>query len=413
MKHGAFDHHSQDFALNWRAAYGQILAAGVARSESNCGFWLVSRHRDVQAVLMDPKRFSSARAEAVAAPLARGVTIPPTGSRIGFMEMDPPRSTALRKLMSPWFSQAAVDGARDRIRQISAWVIDGVIAQGACDVVADLARPVPALLILDSLGLPLDRWQRYSDTLHAAVVRAPGSRAGMAGLMADLKTIGATGAYHPAGLFAALLQADIDGARLGIDMVVELVMMLLFGGTDTTVSTIASLMLHLATHPHDRQALIDTPALIPRAVEEILRFYPPSMSTARTVTSAACIDGVHMQPGDRVLCAIAGANTDDTQFERAGEFDVTRERNPHMAFGRGIHSCLGQHLARADAQIFLQELLTRLPDFTIDTTQVVACDDRALVHGYAAMPVRFPAVGRSAAGRGAFPELTGRRLQPG
>ena len=143
-------------------------------------------------------------------------------------------------------------------------------------------------------------------------------------------------------------------------------MMLLFGGTDTTIAAIGHAMRHLAEHPEDRARLIDEPQRIPAAIEEFIRLHSPSTGVARTVTKPVEIEGTQFEPGDRVLCAINSANRDEAVFVDAESFDLDRPKRPHLAFGWGMHACLGQNLARADLRIFLTEILERLPDFQVD-----------------------------------------------
>ena len=174
------DHHSAAFARDHLEIYRRARAVSpVLQSKCHGGFSLITRYGDIRAVLQDPARFSSRRFPLSDQRLGGGVAIPPNGVRIGMIEMDPPEATDLRNLLKPWFSLAAVDAASERIGQISEWLVDTLITRGACDVVDDLARPMPSLLILDILGLPLDRWRDYGKVLHEAVAKSSGSLAGL------------------------------------------------------------------------------------------------------------------------------------------------------------------------------------------------------------------------------------------
>lgn len=273
---------------------------------------------------------------------------------------------------------------------------------------------MPSLLILDILGLPLGRWRDYGRVLHEAVAKASGSMAGLRWLAADLRSTIEAGDCDAEGLIAALVGAEIDGEPLGLDMTCELALMLLFGGTDTTVAATCHVVRHLSEHPGDRRRLIETPGLIGQAIEEILRLHSPSTGVARTVVAPVTIAGVSFAPGERVLCALNSGNRDDGAFEDADRFDLGRPRRPHLAFGTGAHACLGQNLARADLRILLTDLLAAMPDFHVDPALTVPYASTPLVNGYAAMPMRFTPrrSGPGAAASVEWPRLTAPRLRP-
>jgi cytochrome P450 len=406
------DHHSPMFAREHLALYREARAeCPVLHSDRHGGFSILTRYADIRAALRDAAHFSSGRFPAQNGRLGGGVAIPPNGMRIGMIEMDPPQQTALRDLLKPWFTIAAVEAAAPRIGQISRWLIDSLIARGSCDVVADLARPMPSLLILDVLGLPLDRWSRYGTVLHEAVAKSSGSIEGMRWLAGDLRALVAGEGYDPNGLVAAMAGAEIDGQPLGLDLVCELAMMLLFGGTDTTIAAIGHAMRHLTEYPEDRGRLIDAPVRIPAFVEELLRFYSPSTGVARTVTAPVEIGDTMFERGDRVLCAINSGNRDDATFGNGETFDMDRPKRPQLAFGWGIHACLGQNLARADLRIFLTEILERMPDFAVDLSRTEPYENVPLVSGHAVMPLAF-SPGAPLGAITPWPVLTAPRLAP-
>src|SRR5205085_12109528 len=150
------------------------------------------------------------------------------------------------------------------------------------------------------------------------------------------------------GLIAKLAVAEIDGVPLEDDLTTELTLMLLLGGMDTTIATIGHAIRHLDEHPDDRRRLMEDPALMPTAVEEVLRYYSPATAMARTVRKPVTIAGKDYGRGDRVLCAIASANQDEDAFPNAGVMDIARTPNPHLTFGTGTHRCIGMDLARAN-----------------------------------------------------------------
>ncbi|WP_016746270.1 cytochrome P450 [Rhizorhabdus wittichii] len=406
------DHHAAAFARDHLAIYRDARAhCPVLRSDAHGGFAILTRYADNRAALRNHDAFASGRIRA-GDRLGGGVAIPPNGLRIGMIEMDGAEARALRALLQPWFTIAAVEAAAPRMAQLSAWLVDRIIARGACDVVEDLAKPMPSLLILDILGLPLDRWRDYGRVLHEAVAKSSGSIDGLRWLASDLRASVERREVHPEGLIAAMIAAEVDGRPLGDALVCELAMMLLFGGTDTTIAAIGHALRHLTEHPADRAALVARPALIPAAVEEILRLYSPSTGVARTVTAPVEIGGERFEPGQRVLCAINSANRDEEMFADAERFDLDRPKRPHLAFGWGVHACLGQNLARADLRILLGELLARMPDFAVDVAASERYASIPLVNGHARMPMRFTPGTPAGTGGGELPILTAPRLRP-
>jgi cytochrome P450 len=407
------DHHGPVFARDHFAIYRQARThTPILHSPCHGGFSLLTRYQDIRTVLRDPSTFSSGRYPIDGRRLGGGVAIPPNGVRIGMIEMDPPEATVLRAVLAPWFTLRAVESASERIAQISRWLIDTIIARGACDVVRDLARPMPSILIMDILGLPLERWSDYGKVLHEAVAKSSGSMAGLRWLAADLRGAVEGETYHEDGLLAALARAEAGGRPLGVDMVCELALMLLFGGTDTTIAAIGHALRTLTQQPMTRRRLIEAPERIGPAVDEILRLHSPSTGVARTVTAPVTVGGVSFEPGDRLLCALGSANRDEDVFGDAEVFDLERPRRPHLAFGSGVHACLGQNLARTDLRILLDEILRRMPDFEIDLEHTVAYSSIPLVNGYASMPMRFTPSSPIRPNVPDWPDLTAPRLRP-
>jgi cytochrome P450 len=387
-----FDHHTAAFARNWRADYARMRESEpVAATDAHGGYVALTRYADVRRALLSPQDFACGR-DLQKHGQSGGVTIPTNPFRMGMMEMDPPESLALRRLLVPWFSARAVDAEREHIRQIVGWCIDRVIEQGRLDVVDDLANPVPALVTLDLLGLPLSNWAQYARTLHEAAYREPGSARGIAWLLDDLRaTVAARRADPPDVLTPvdALLSAEIDGQPLSEDLAVELVFMLLNGGIDTSTAIIAQALLYLSRHPGDRARLAADPSAIPAAVEEFLRFFTPGTGLARTVVRDVTVGGVQLCPGQRVFLALGSANLDPEQFPDADTVRLARDPNRHVAFGAGVHRCLGSFLAAAELATLIEEVLARLPDLCVDEAGVRPYEHIPIVAGFRAMPATF------------------------
>ncbi len=405
----AFDHHSAGFAASWRGQYRDIRATcPVMRVEAQGGFVLLTRYQDIRHVLLAPKDFASGRdleLDGLPSPVTGGVTVPANPFRMGMMEMDAPESGRLRKTLLPWFSARAVELNAVYLRDLVTWCLDRVIESGHCDVVDDLANPLPALATLDLMGLPLENWGRYARVLHGAVYREKGSARELAWLQDDLRAIVTERRASPPAVptpVDALLAAEADGVPLPTDLVVELVYMLLSGGIDTSTALIAHGLRYLSAHPELAAELREHPDLIAGAVDEMLRFFSPGTGIARTAVRDTTLGGVAISAGERVFLGVGAANTDPAAFRDPDTLDVHRgEAHRHLAFGAGVHRCLGSFLAPRQMTILLTEVLTRMPDLRVDEDAVRPYETIPLVAGFRAMPAAFtpgPKTGRFPAG---------------
>jgi cytochrome P450 len=390
-----FDHHSQDFAQHWRDVYaGMRKQCPVAHSDRHGGFSILTRYDDIKKVLADPDTFVSGRELSLGGSVVSGgATVPTNPVRMGMMEMDPPVSQAYRKLLAPLLSRKAIDAYRPRMQEIVSWTIDRVIESGSIDFVDEIANPLPAMVSLDYFGLSLDKWEQYATTLHKAVYREKGSVRDLVALVDDVRctvverraTAGERG-----DLVDALLTGEVDGEPLNDDMVTELLFMLLNGGIDTSTALIAHMCGYLGEHPADRETLIADPTLIPSAIDEMLRYFAPGTGVARTIAKPVEIEGHRFAPGDRVYCAIGGANLDPAVFADPDEVRLARENSgKHLSFGFGVHRCLGSFLAPMELTVLLGEVLRRMPDYVIDRGGVQQYPTIPLVNGYLAMPATF------------------------
>ncbi len=328
--------------------------------------WGVSPHADVLRVERDAARYSSAR-----------------GSR-PFIEMtasmintDDPAHIKQRKLVSGRFLPRAVRRHTDRVRAIVTDLIAATAAKsaanGAVEVVQDLAAPLPAMVITELLGFDRALWPKAMEwserTMSAAGFRDddPRQPAGSPQAISEF-----------AAAFSALVQARradprddltsiwahsmIDGQPMDIGEIINEGLLLLDGGAETTRSVIGQTIWNLARFPDQRQTLLDDPSIIgTTAVEEFIRYATPVLNMRRTVTVDHELHGQWLGEGDQVLLMYGAANTDDREFDDPGRFDVTRRPNHHVAFGFGTHFCLGAHLARLELRILFEELLRALP----------------------------------------------------
>jgi cholest-4-en-3-one 26-monooxygenase len=324
--------------------------------------WGISRHQDVLAIERDPLLYSSARGSR---PL-----IEMTASMIN---RDDPRHQQQRKLVSRRFSPRAVHRHEDRIRGLASELITAVAAKGTADVVADLAAPLPAMVITDLLGFDHGLWPKCREwserTMSSAGFRnddprqPPGSPEAIAEFAAAFGELIRTRRENPRDdLVSAWLNGTADGQPLDPSELIQEGLLLLDGGAETTRSVIGQTIWNLARFPGQREILLSDPSIIgTTAVEEFIRFATPVLNMRRTVTADHELHGQKLRAGDQVLLMYGAANTDDRAFDDPGRFDVTREHNHHVAFGFGTHFCLGANLARLELRVLFSELLGRLP----------------------------------------------------
>ncbi|MFI8089469.1 cytochrome P450 [Streptomyces sp. NPDC086080] len=389
-----FDHHSPAFAEHWPRIYADLrTTCPVAHSPQHGGFYAVTRYEDVRRVLREPETFASGRELEFDGRVVGGATVPATASRLGMMEMDPPVSLVYRRLIAPFFSARTVREYTPRLTTIVDWILDRTVESGRMDVVGDLGAVLPPLVIVDLLGLPPDRWQHYAHALHQGVSHRKGSARAIIGVMREMRELVTEWRERgagPRGVCTALLEAEVDGRPIDDDLVAELVFMLLTGGVDTTTAQISNVVEHLDAHPELRRRLIEDPDAVPGAVDELLRLHSPGTGAARTVVAPTTLGDVALRPGDRLFLGIGSANRDETVFPDPETVDPDRANaHQHVAFGLGVHRCVGAYLARAELVEVVRALLRRMPDFAVDREDLVRRPVIPLVNGWTSMPVRF------------------------
>jgi hypothetical protein len=290
---------------------------------------------------------------------------------------DPPQHTRLRKLVSKAFTARAVEDLRPRIAGIVAGLLAEIRRRGKADLVASLAYPLPVIVIAEMLGVPpeeRERFKRWSDDV-AATLSGPFASAeaidrgatAVQELASYLREIIAQRRRQPrADLISALIAAEEQGQVLSEDEILSTSMLLLIAGNETTTNLIGNGVLALLRHPDQLQRLRDDPSLIRSAVEELLRYAGPVQGTARVATEDVEIGGRRIAAGQLVFALLAAANRDPAQFANPDHLDIGRQPNPHVAFGDGIHFCLGAPLARAEAQEAISGLLQQFPALALD-----------------------------------------------
>ena len=368
------------------------------------GGWVLTRYDDVKAALGDP-RLSSDRITPFVNHYAKGGggELGELGRLVGLWAVftDPPTHTRLRGLMNRAFTSRAVEQLRPRIVDIVAELLEAVQPHGRMDVIRDFAYPLPITVIAEMIGVPRDdreAFKGWSDELAAFIGSALATpdkyqRAARAiAAMAEYfrRMIPARRAIPCEDIMSALVTARDREDRLGEDELVASCILLLFAGHETTTNLIGNGVLALLRHPAQARALRDHADLAGSAVEEILRYDGPTPTMVRVAVEDIELQGRIIRRGDRVFTMINAANRDPRQFAEPDRLDLARANNRHIAFGYGIHFCLGAPLARLEAQIALPALLRALGEPALDVGEP-AWLDSLVFRGVKSLPVKFPA----------------------
>ena len=362
---------------------------------------VLTRYDDVRLALTDP-RFSADRitpfADHVASSRDR---IRELLELLGLWAvfLDPPRHTAVRRLMTAAFTSRAVDLLRPRVQAIVDHLLDAIVERGTTDLIRDLAYPLPASVIAHVLGVPLDRLddlKRWSDELATFVGSALATpdkleraQRGMVELASFFRELIAERRRQPRDdLLTALVAAEERGDLVSEDVLVANAILLLFAGHETTTNLIGNGLHWLLRHPGEYRRLRADAALVPTAVEEMLRYDGPSAAAVRVATEPVTLAGTTIAPGERVFTLITAANRDPRQFPAPDRFDASRDPNRHLAFGHGIHFCLGAPLARLEGHVAIETILRRLPDLTLVDARG-RWNDSLVLRGLVALPLVF------------------------
>jgi cytochrome P450 len=351
-----FEEHYYDVANELRRR------CPVAHSDAHGGFWTFSRHADVKDGFSDGERYATVPT----------VTIPvnPAAVPILPLQADPSVHREFRRILDPFFRPRAVAKYEDGIRQVTNELIDSFIEQGSCEFVEDFARPLPGRFIFRSfLGLPESEVDE-AFRLTLAIMHSLGTAEAATVHKHFIELIGRMLARRrsepPKGdVIDALFAGTVQGRPLTEDERLRMVLMLIAAGLDTTAHSISAIMLTLARRPELRARLDAAPELIPRAIEELLRWEPPAGALVRTARQGVVLDGQRIAAGDHILLLVAAANRDPAEYDRPDEIDFERDNVRHMSFGYAAHYCLGVHLARLELRVAVSELLRRMKDIRL------------------------------------------------
>ena len=350
--------------------------------------WGVSTYDELLRVSKDPETFCS-----------RMSSRPDAAPIPSMINMDDPDHRRRRGLVNKGLTPRRVEAHEPKVRAICHELVDRVAERGACDFVRDIAAPLPMIVIGDLLGVePEDRdmllhWS--DDMLAATSVTAPpealdrAMRTFVEYADYNRRVVADRRARPRDDMMSTLVHAEIDGQRLGDEDILQEGLLILVGGDETTRHVITGGMEALIRNPDERRKLERNPRLVPLAVEEMLRWVSPIKNMNRTAVRDVELAGERIRAGDKVLLLYPSANRDERAFARADEFHVDREPNDHVAFGHGVHFCLGASLARLELRVMFETLLERLPDLTLETDEPLRLRPSNFIVGVEEMPVVF------------------------
>lgn len=373
--------------------YAALRAQPALFFHEKLGFWSASRHACVSHVLSTHASFSSAK--------GIGQTRNETIQRPTLLTRDPPDHTRLRSLVSKAFTPRRIAELEPLIEQIVSRLLDDCLARGRFDLVGALAHPLPTRMVAHILDVEperLDDFQRWSDDIFrtVAVIGEKLDRARIkqsytefdAYFSAKIESRRSAPCLERPDLIGELVQAQIARDALSTNEILNFCMLLFVAGNETTTNLIANAVLLLLQHPEQAAALRSAPELLPGAVEEVLRYDSPVQGIFRTTRQEVSLDGVTV-PADAKICALIGAaNRDPVQFSEPDRFDIRRAPNAHIAFGYGVHYCIGGPLARLEAKVALRALLRRAPSLELDPDDPPKRYTAPLIRGLERLPVR-------------------------
>jgi cytochrome P450 len=333
------------------------------------GAYAVSRYEDVNYVLNRPEIFSST---GVSNPTARDASTGEERRTPMLIFTDPPDHTRLRNIVNRSFTPRMTVDLEPRIREVTDELVSVVEERGEMDLIEDVAVPLPVTIIAEILGVDpahKEDFKRWSDRSVADSALEAGQEhedweADGRAFQTYFENVVAERRRAPRNdMISHLIRAEEDQQALNADEVLGFIGLLLIAGNETTTNLLGNAMLALLEHPDQMQKVLDDPGLVPNLVEEALRYDAPVQFLFRTATRDVEIAGTMIPAGSVVLPVFGSACRDDRKYPKAERFDVTRDASGHLAFGHGIHFCLGAPLARLEAKIALEALLFRLRDF--------------------------------------------------
>ena len=351
-------------------AYAELREAGPVhriRLPDGSPVWLVTRYDDVRAALSDP-RLSVSKLNSNGG--WRGFALPPALDA-NLLNVDPPDHTRLRRLVAQAFTPRRIEGLRGRIQQVADELLDAVAPAGGADLIESYAAPLPVTVICELLGVPAGErvdFRRWTSVMLSPELAGPGGvKEAVGGMLRQLGALIASKRMEPGDdLLSALIAARDDGDRLTEDELFSMAFLIILAGYETSVDLIGNGLLALLRQPERLAAVRADPAALAGTVEELLRYDGPAiMSIRRFPTEDVEFGGVTVPAGETVVLSLASANRDPRRFDRPDALELARAENPHLAFGHGVHYCLGAPLARLEGQIAIGTVLRRFPSLAL------------------------------------------------
>ena len=334
----------------------------VLRTEQ--GGTMIARHEDVEFALRHAELFSSDM-DAISIGNVRPL-IP--------LQINPPEHVKYRRLLDPLFAPKQVALLENDVRKLSNQLIDDFIDTGECEFNGAFAIPLPCTVFLRLLGLPLEDLDLFLQFKNNIIRPETRDQEEYEKIQAETgqqiyayfdKVLDERERQPRDDMLTGFLEADVDGNRLTREDILDICYLFLLAGLDTVTASVGCMVSYLAQHPEQRQRLVDDPSQIPGAVEELLRWETPVPGVPRVVAEDVELGGEHLEPGERVTVLLGSANIDEHGFPEPENVDFERPANRHLAFGGGVHRCLGSHLARLELRVALEQLHERIPDYSI------------------------------------------------
>ena len=366
-----FDHYDPQYARDPYPTLAALRAqCPIVHSDQHGGYWMVSSHELVRHVALHPELFST-----------QYTTVPPQFAfgelRIPPLQLEPEEHTRVKQLLTPPFGPARAAALEPSTRAAAMALLDDLVPKGRFDASQDFARLVPTGVIGQLLGIPeeFDRLTSWVKRMIEHLTDNPEDvmAAGMEMFLFMTELVEKRRANPGDDLVSAMLASEVDGQRLEPVEVVMSSVIFVLAGIDTAWSTLGCALHYLATHPADQQRLRDNPELLETAREEFLRAFAP-VASARICKEDTEISGQAIKAGEMVLVSFPSASRDGAEFDAPEEVRLDRTPNRHMAFGTGIHRCLGVNVARMELRVALEEFLQRVPPFRLDGEEADAVD---------------------------------------
>lgn len=358
--------------FNW---YAKMRREAPVFFDAEQQIWMVFGYKDVKQALANWQMFSSK------------VPLPPEQSGIAqsLPLLDPPKHRSLRTLVAKVFTARRIEELAPRIMQITDELLDCAQDRDRMDFIHDFATPFPIIVIAEILGVPIERRADFKHWSDGIMDNDPTAHQAMTDYFGEL--IEQRRSKPGYGLVSDLMAVHEDGEMLSAVELVAFCIVLLVAGNETTTNLLANAIVCFHEYPSVSHRLRNEPVLLNLAIEEVLRYRSPIQVLERFTKLDIQIGDQTIPAGHLVNIYLGSANRDETKFERAEEFVIERDPNEHVAFGNGIHSCLGASLARLEAAIGLRAVLKRLPNLQIDPTAMLELVSAPSVHGFKALPV--------------------------